>query len=396
MSDKPYIIDAETASAILEGSSFGIAMFELPSMKMVWHNACFKRLTWFGRADGGKKSTHVMLKDLFRDQDIEAVEKLVNIAIQTGFSYDSERPMLRGGRRTFMSKISFRTFNQQSQNENDHICIEVVDLSLEKLYEELKSREEQLRRTQAELVQKSKMASIGEMAGGIAHEINNPLAIIDGRAHYLKLMLDDEDFDKKKALNHIKSICDTVTRAANIVKSIRSISEENSAEEFQAVDLGQIIDTTAAIYREKLKNEGISFPVELPEREAPVMCNPAQVSQVILNLLKNSHEALIRATTESKWIRIRNEISDKNFRFFVEDNGDGIAKGIKHRIMDPFFTTKDVGEGTGLGLSIAHRIIYNHKGYINVHSETGYTSFEIVLPLIVDEKSQNTKDKQSA
>lgn len=373
-------IEGTIANSILEGSSFGIALFSLPDLKMVWHNSCFKRLTWFGRAEGGKRSTNVALSDLFLESEVAAVEKLVEISQKTGFSYDSDRTFLRGAKRTFQAKLSFRTFNT-SEDEPGFICIEVVDLSLEKLYEELKNREEQLRKTQAELVQKSKMASVGEMAGGIAHEINNPLAIIDGRAHYLKLMIkDDEAIDKEKALGHIESICKTVRRAANIVKSIRSISEDHSKDGYQLVDLTTVMNTSLSIYKEKLKKEKIEFFVETPTKKTTILCNPAQISQVLLNLLKNAQEAVKRSNRPDMWVRVKTEISDQNIRIFVEDNGDGIPKSNRHRIMDPFFSTKDVGEGTGLGLSIANRLIDNHHGTINIHADAGFTGFEVVIP----------------
>ena len=376
----PNNFDSDVAIGILEGSSFGIALFDLTTMQMIWHNPCFKKLTWFGTAEGGRKATQVVLSDLFLEDDLEVMDKLVAIASQTGFSYDSERPMRRGTRRSFMSKISFRTFKGED-GETKQLCLEVVDLSLEKLYEELKTREEQLRKTQAELVQKSKMASIGEMAGGIAHEINNPLAIIDGRAHYLKLMIEEGNIEQKKALTHIKSICDTVRRAANVVKSIRAISEENSSNDFQVIDLVQIISTSAAIYREKLKSEGVAFTVDLPEDGTKVLCNPAQISQLVLNMLKNSLEATLRAEARPAWIRINSEKKDDVIYIRIEDSGEGVPKSIQHRIMDPFFSTKDVGDGTGLGLSISQRIAESHGGQMYLDSEQEYTCFVIEIPL---------------
>jgi signal transduction histidine kinase/integral membrane sensor domain MASE1 len=226
------------------------------------------------------------------------------------------------------------------------------------------------------LSQSSKMASLGEMAGAMGHEINNPLAIIVGKSEKIKRQLDSS---KDQALvAEIDKIKDTALRIANIIKGLRNFSRNADADPFVKTNLKEVVEDTLSLCRERFKNTSVELRSELIS-DVTCECRSAQISQVILNLLNNAYDAV--QDLSEKWVQI--DLTSPNstsVQIRVTDSGDGIPREVARKLMEPFFTTKEVGKGVGLGLSISYALIKDHGGNLMLDETSKKTSFVINLP----------------
>lgn len=253
----------------------------------------------------------------------------------------------------------------------------------EKLEEEIHQRASELTDVQRQLWESNKLASIGRMAGGIAHEINNPLTIINMYAENIhegvkQLKLPTPDISE--ASNKIQ---EAVSRIAKITDGLRKVAKDHRSLERTENDLNQIIEETLAICRDRMKMQNILFQSDLPQGPLSVICNSAEISQIILNLLNNAIDAVSSAPQKEIFLSV---IQSSNFyELRVQDSGK-IDPGIASRIMDPFFSNKPRGEGTGLGLSVGRAIAENHGGQLYLDSKSTHTRFVLQLPKLRSEK----------
>lgn len=243
----------------------------------------------------------------------------------------------------------------------------------------IQKRTEQLEESKGKLIYSSKMASLGEMASSMAHEINNPITIILGKIKVITFMLADMNVDNKLINEEIKKIEQTAGRISKIVKGLRSFSRVADNDPFELVPVEVIMDETLDLCSERLKVNGISLRIdEIPE--VCILCRPGQITQVFMNMMNNSSDAVMGAS--EKFIHWSFEIHEPDkILIKISDSGPGIDPAISSRIMEPFFTTKSVGKGTGLGLSIAKGIIEDHGGQIHLDTSTEQSRFCIELPL---------------
>ncbi|MGE0528367.1 MAG: PAS domain S-box protein [Bdellovibrionales bacterium] len=236
----------------------------------------------------------------------------------------------------------------------------------------------QRKRAELKLIHSAKMSSLGEMAGGIAHEINTPLAIIQAKSDQLVMRLETGDFDREIFIKELIKIMNTTDRVAKIIKGLRTFSRSSESDPMDTVPVSQILDDTPELCLEKFRHRSIEFRIpDFGDRK--IECRPAQISQVLLNLLNNSYDA-VRELNE-KWIEIIIESSADRIKIVVTDSGQGIPTDLHERIMQPFFTTKEVGSGTGLGLSISKGIVEDHHGRLYLDSSKKNTCFVLELPL---------------
>jgi PAS domain S-box-containing protein len=235
----------------------------------------------------------------------------------------------------------------------------------------------------AEAIRVAQLAAIGELASGIAHEINNP---INGIINYAQIILDDpEDPD---ATEHLGNIISEGKRIAGIVAKLLDFARRR--EEVLALsDITKIVANSLQLVDHLLKKDGISCFLEMDKSLPPLMCNEQQLQQVVLNLISNARYALNQKYPQpnrEKRLEINSELHRQEdleyIRLTFTDYGVGIDPEVQERMFDPFFSTKPKGEGTGLGLSISHGLVRDHGGYIRVQSKPGeWTRFTIDLPI---------------
>ncbi len=237
------------------------------------------------------------------------------------------------------------------------------------------------------LVASAKMSSLGEMAGGIAHEINNPLTIIIGKTALLKRRLDfnhnDADVDKltHTISDELTNIQITAKRIGAIIRGLRSFSRNAENDLMEKVEVSTLVNETLEFSRERFKFHSIDLKVDMGSDEhVYVNGRAAQLLQVLVNLLNNAYDAV--ESLNDRWVQLKVEHIDHNCKISVTDSGDGIDPEVLEKIMMPFFTTKEVGKGTGLGLSISKGIIEDHKGKLYYDVTNANTSFVIELPEI--------------
>lgn len=244
-----------------------------------------------------------------------------------------------------------------------------------------KRAEEKEKQLQQELILSSRLASIGEMASGIAHEINNPLTAVIGFAHLLMERKDVPD-DIRKALEIIDS---GSVRVADIVRRLLTFARQDRTER-EYVNINEIIENTLALRAYAMKTGNIEARTYLDPDLPRTMAAGGQLQQVFLNIIINAETEMKRAHGKGSLL-IKTEVAGEAIRVSFKDDGPGIAPEDMDRIFEPFFTTKGSSGGTGLGLSICHGIIAEHWGHLYVRSELGQgATFIVELPVVAVEK----------
>lgn len=245
---------------------------------------------------------------------------------------------------------------------------------------EVKKRTEELGAAQKQLIESAKLASLGHMAGGIAHEINNPLAIITGSMRVLNKSLSSGQINEQIVKSIIEDVESTVKRITRIVVGLRIISREKKETDHSPVLLKGLFEDVLGVCAEKYNSVGVPLEIDMDSKLLlnNLVCDRIQLSQVFINLLSNALDAV--ENLGHKWVKIEiyNEQSFINVR--ITDSGSGIPKEIQDKIYNPFFTSKEIGKGTGLGLSISKRIVEQHNGILKVDNTSPNTSFVIQLP----------------
>ncbi len=294
--------------------------------------------------------------------------------------------------------------------------LEFKNFELETAQKELASAYRKLKKAQSQMLQREKMASIGQLAAGVAHEINNPMGFIssnlrsfgkyvDKMAYYidrLETLLKPQDDlwqqalqERKKAkIDYLLEDCsdlieeslDGAERVRKIVLNLKSFSHVDAAEE-QLADINKCLDDTINIAWNEIKYKAT---LERHFGEIPrIRCRPQELNQVFMNILVNAAQAI----ESSGEIVVTTSVVDDRLKIEISDNGTGIPEEIREQIFEPFFTTKEVGQGTGLGMSISYEIIQKHGGEILLDSEVGKGScFTIFLPVNGTDRDEKGED----
>ncbi len=233
------------------------------------------------------------------------------------------------------------------------------------------------RTTQMQLIHSAKMSSLGEMAGGIAHEINNPLTIIIGRVEIMQTQLLAKCFTANSLHSELVKVEETARRIAKIIGGLRSFSRNSEGDQMELIGIAVIVDDVLALCREKLRVASIDLRL-VGKLDFNLVCRPYQIAQILMNLILNSVDAVL--PQDDKWIEISVFCEHNRATIKVVDSGKGISADIVDKIMLPFFTTKGVGKGTGLGLSISKGLAEEHEGTLE-YVKSQYTTFAVTLPV---------------
>lgn len=234
-----------------------------------------------------------------------------------------------------------------------------------------------LKMAQAQAVQAGKMATLGEMASGVAHEINNPLAVISGRVSLMKKRYGGETDVEKKTMIDLDKIEIQVGRITKIVNGLRTFARSSAKDPKVPNSMRKIVEDSVELVVERYLKSEVQIEV-VPFEDIEVSCRQIEISQVLVNLLNNAFDAI--SNLEVKWIRLSIECDQSKLKIKVTDSGEGIDPEVVDKIMNPFFTTKEIGKGTGLGLSISKGIIEDHGGTIEYNPDSSNTQFVINLP----------------
>lgn len=233
-------------------------------------------------------------------------------------------------------------------------------------------------------IRTAQLAAIGELAAGVAHEVNNP---INGIINFAQILLDDCEKETEEEMI-LKRIVQEGERIASITYNLLSFARENE-NEYTLVDLNEVVLDSISLVAHQLKNDSITITTDLYQPSCLIIGNHLQLMQVILNLISNSRFALnerwYRDESPEKTIHFSSEAIElegqKYFRLIARDQGTGIPQGILEKLFEPFFTSKHAGQGSGLGLSISYGIVKNHNGTFRVDSILDkYTEMIIEIP----------------
>lgn len=229
------------------------------------------------------------------------------------------------------------------------------------------------------LLNAAKMSALGEMASGIAHEINNPLSIIIMQAQSMLRKFTNHELDNEMFEDGLVKISATAQRIGKVVKGLSAISRNSENDPKRSVTVVSLIEDTIQLSGERFQTHGIKLRQNFSaNNKISILCHPPQIMQVLLNLLNNSFDAV--SALNNKWVGI-NISEDADFVYIeVSDSGPGIPDQYLRKIMQPFFTTKEPGKGTGLGLSVSKTIIEEHGGEFYYKKNSPHTTFAIKLP----------------
>jgi two-component system NtrC family sensor kinase len=280
--------------------------------------------------------------------------------------------------------VSVRRLRMENRRLSERLALRV---------EELETAHRELKATQAQLVHSEKMAGLGQLVAGIAHEINNPLAYTLSHcrtaAHHLAAVLGNpEAANSPEALEKLATVQDRVGELGHGLKRIhalmlnlRTFSRVDEGE-FKPIDVTASIDSVLDVLKHKL-GDRIEIVTDYGEPRI-LSCNPASLNQVFLHLVTNAIEA-IEGTGR---ISIATRRVGKNFEISIKDTGRGIPKALQQRVFEPFFTTKELGDGMGLGLAISYAIAVSHAGTLELHSEEN-AGTEAVIRVPWDDASEH-------
>ena len=300
--------------------------------------------------------------------------------------YEQDRSRLEGQtERLHNSRRALMHILQDSHSsnlrlENSRKAMIHIMSDLRETTEAVQRREQELREKQEQLVQAGKLATLGELTTGVAHELNNPLnniGLFVGNVIDL-IQLDTADTDPQRILHELINAMQQVRKATEIISHLRTFGRA-AAVSFEPVNMHQVVERAISLMQEQLRLRQIEVQLQFPAEEVLVFGNAIQLEQVVINLLSNARDALIDMA--QKVITITCTVESESIELRVQDTGPGIPADFEQRIFDPFFTTKEVGAGTGLGLSITYGIIKDHQGTIVVENHPGNGAhFLIQLP----------------
>lgn len=318
----------------------------------------------------GKKAEDFVGMDVGSFQNDKIFKDIINNFTQSDKSVETHEVLLKtpmGERWMLLALKRYGSFNKE----------EIVVIGIDS--HDKKTAERELESARASSLNSSKLASLGQMAGNFAHEINNPLAIISGKSNRIrKTLANFKEHDFSAAIKDLDSIDSTLIRITKIIKGLRNMSRDGSADQAEKTLVKNIIDETIEMSRSKFRNSMVEIRVSDYNQNLEIFCRPVQIGQVIINLLANAVDAV--EELPEKWVELSVLDSPTETQIRITDSGKGIPLEVQEKLMQPFFTTKPVGKGTGLGLNISRKILENHGGQFYLDNNSPNTCFVLSLP----------------
>ena len=237
--------------------------------------------------------------------------------------------------------------------------------------------ERELAESRQAAINAAKMAALGEMSASVAHEVNNPLTVILLRAQRLDILARTEVIDAAIVRKTAHDIDRTVERIRRIVDALRAFARQGDEDPLRPELLAPIIEDTVELCAHRFRQRGVELRVDAIPDGLLVECRGTQITQVLLNLLSNAYDAV--ENQDERWVRITVDAQGVEVHIGVLDSGPGVPAEIAARIMEPFYTTKEIGRGTGLGLSLSKGIAEAHGGRLELDTRAHPTRFVLTL-----------------
>jgi diguanylate cyclase (GGDEF)-like protein len=242
-----------------------------------------------------------------------------------------------------------------------------------------KQSEEQLALEQ--MLREKRIEALTHMAAGLAHEISNPLAIIHGLADDLSQLAQGQSpVDPHEVQIACEGILKTANRASNILRGLRGFAREAAQDPMQLASIYEIVDQCVELQQDRLARHDVELAIAIGPDIPGFLCREVQIGQILTNLLNNAFDAITQSDATERWIHVAVMCSQTEINIDVTDSGPGIADHFKAHLMEPFFTTKELGLGMGIGLSLSRAIAQDHGGTLTLLSDTKHTTFRLTLP----------------
>ena len=301
--------------------------------------------------------------DFFKDKDLETIEsgQLVYIEEEPVDSPNLGRVLVR----TWKVPIDGRYLLGVSQ-----------DITQQKKMEGILEKEK------LAAIHASRMTSLGEMSAGLSHEINNPLAIVEGLLAVLERRWDDKSLDDDSFHKKIETIKKHTGRIQSVVSGLATFAKDsvhnavNTPKYNESVN--SLIDNATGLYRQKFEKEQIEMRIQPLDQDAEIFCHKADILHIIINLLNNAYYAALES--KDRWVELATKAEGNWIKILITDSGQGIEDQVAEKIFDPFFTTREVGMGRGLGLSICKGLSEEHGGDIAYDKSNPNTRFTVTFP----------------
>lgn len=344
-------------SDIIEHSADAIISLNNNDIITSWNRGAEEMLGWERNDIIGSPITKIVPNDLIEKQELECIEFGMKYRGHVR-NYETERLTHNGEKKLVNLTESY------IRNEDDEI---VGRSQILRDLTDIKMREEQIQ-------QSERLATVGHMAAGVAHEVGNPLTAISSLVQVCQRKTDDEFLQ-----NQLAKVRDHIQRINKIVRDLVDFSRPSSMQA-EHVQVNEIINSAVGLLKHDARCRDVDFELNLSPNIPSISCVPDQIHQVLVNLLLNAVDAM--EGVQDPKITITTSKVDSNIRLTVADIGKGIKEEKQSHIFEPFYTTKEVGSGTGLGLSVSHGIINKMNGTISVDSKEGEgATFIIELPI---------------
>lgn len=286
------------------------------------------------------------------------------------------------GKTALSYNVSISQLSAASSDQESKILLQFTDVTQVKEREDyLKFKQKEIDDQREKSFYQERLSALGELTSSIAHEINNPLAIMDLNYQTLHKMISKKGLLDEKFEDIFLEGKTTIKRITELIRSVRDLAHAPALEEYSRECLATVLNSALVVLTEKSRNMGVDLQIDLAQEifTFPFDMNRPLIGQVFVNLLNNALHAV--RDLDEKWIKITGEVTDEKIKIRFVDSGPGIPKEDQDKIFLPFYTTKDIGEGTGLGLSTCLKIVQGHHGEMKVDNLAAHTTFLIELPI---------------